>query len=157
MTTTTYEITPCLLDQEYTAVVRGEMPVDVLPAWLAGVFSTVSAYLRETGITPTGPPFARFALLGHAAAAEAGFPVPTEVAGDGLVEPSTLPGGPAAVTTHLGRYEDLDNAHLVVRSWLHENDYVTTGPHWEVYRTDPLLEPDPTRWRTDVYIPYRRA
>lgn len=33
----------------------------------------------------------------------------------------------------------------------------TAGPHWEVYYTDPNVQPDPTRWRTDVVQPYRTA
>ena len=30
----------------------------------------------------------------------------------------------------------------------------TAGPHWEVYYDDPNAEPDPSRWRTDVVVPY---
>ncbi|HEX5995953.1 MAG TPA: GyrI-like domain-containing protein [Jiangellales bacterium] len=153
----TQEVTSRQLTETYTAVVRGEMPVDELPAWLAGVFPTVANYLRETGVIAIGPPFARFAFLGRVAAVEAGFPVPTEITGDGLVEPSTLPGGPAAVTMHVGSYQDLDKVYLAVRSWVSQHGYVTTGPHWEVYLTDPTVEPDPTCWRTDVVLPYRPA
>jgi effector-binding domain-containing protein len=156
LTTLTHEITTTVLTDRYTAVVRGEMPIDELPAWLSRVFHTVQDYLVRERLNPTGPPFARFTFLGQVVAIEAGFPVPREVAGDGVVEPSTLPDGPAVVTSHRGRYEDLETAYLACRAWLDHHGYEPAGPHWEVYYTDPRREPDPACWRTDVVVPYRR-
>jgi effector-binding domain-containing protein len=155
MTTLSQEITTTALSSRYTAVVRGEMPADELPAWLSTVFGRVYDYLVREGIYPAGPPFARFTFLGHLVAVEAGFPVPREIPGDGVVEPSRLPAGPAAVTSHYGRYEDLEEVHLACRAWLDDHGYQPAGPHWEVYYTDPRREPDPARWRTDVFAPFR--
>ncbi len=153
--TLTYVITTRVLTDRYTAVVRGEMPSDELPAWFAGVYRTVQDYLARTGTAAAGPPFARHTVVGDVVAVEAGFPVPHEIAGDGLVEPSTLPDGPAAVTTHWGSYDGLGRAYLACRAWLDNHGCEPAGPHWEVYYTDPFAEPDPTRWRTDVVVPYR--
>ncbi|HET8660259.1 MAG TPA: GyrI-like domain-containing protein [Micromonosporaceae bacterium] len=153
----TYEVDTHMLAGRYTAVVRGEMPPEELPAWLAGVFQAVDDYLARTGVTPTGPPFARFTVLGHVLAVEAGFPVAHEVPGDDLVEPSALPDGPAVVTTHWGAYEGAQDAYLACRGWLDDHGYQPAGPHWEVYHTDPDAEPDPARWRTDVVVPYRQT
>lgn len=153
----TYEVTTEILTGQYTAVVRGEIPSDELPAWLAGVYRTVQDYLTRTGVAAAGPPFARFSFLGHLVAVEAGFPVPYEIPGDGLVEPSMLPDGPAAITIHWGPYDGLENAYEVCHSWLDSHGYQPAGPHWEVYHTDPFAEPDPASWRTDVVVPYRNA
>jgi effector-binding domain-containing protein len=155
--TLSYEITNQVLTDQYTAVVRGEMPPDELPAWLAAVYRTVQDHLTRIGVSPAGPPFARFAFLIDVVAAEAGFPVPKEIPGDGVVEPSTLPDGQAAVTVHWGPYEDLEKAYLACRIWLDNHGYEPAGPHWEVYYTDPFAEPDPARWRTDVVVPYHTA
>jgi effector-binding domain-containing protein len=155
MTTLSHTITQTVLTDRCTAVVRGEMPADELPAWLSTVFGTVHDYLVRDGIHAAGPPFARFTFLGDLVAVEAGFPVPREVPGEGVVEPSTLPDGPAAVTSHYGRYEDVDRAYLACRAWLDDHGYQPAGPHWEVYYTDPRREPDPARWRTDVVVPFR--
>jgi effector-binding domain-containing protein len=157
MMTITYEITHRMLAQQYTAVVRGEMPPTDMPNWLAQAYHAVDDYLRRAQVRPNGPPFARFTFLGDVVAVEAGFPVPDEIEGAGEVEPSHLPEGHAAATTHLGRYEDLTNAYAAVHRWLDEHGLVPAGPHWEVYYTDPNAEPDPSRWRTDVVVPYRSA
>ena len=29
----------------------------------------------------------------------------------------------------------------------------TTGPLWEIYWTDPGIEPDPKKWRTQILVP----
>lgn len=153
----TYDIDVRVLPARYTAVVRGELPPEELPAWLAGVFHVVWGYLRDAGIPRTGYPFARYTFLRDAVAVEAGFPVACEVPGDGVVEPSLLPGGPAAVTTHLGGYEELDQAYAAVHGWIRGHDREPAGPHWEIYYTNPDAEPDPARWRTDVVVPFRAS
>lgn len=151
---TTYEIVSRDLAAQITAVVRGEMPVAELGDWLADTYRAVQGHLERIGMNPIGPPFARFTFLGGVVAVEAGFPVAGEIAGNGRVEPSTLPRGLAAVTTHVGRYEGLSAAFDAVHGWLNEHGYMTAGPHWEVYYDDPNAEPDPGRWRTDVVVPY---
>jgi effector-binding domain-containing protein len=153
----TYTVSTCALTDRYTAVVRGELPAEELPAWLAAVFPVVAGHLRRVHTRRTGPPFARYAALGDQIAVEAGYPVAEEIDGDGLVEASTLPDGVAAVTTHAGRYEGLPRAYRAVLDWLAATGHVPAGPHWEVFRTSPYTEPDPARWRTDVVVPYERG
>jgi effector-binding domain-containing protein len=153
----TYEITEQDLPGQTTAVMRGEMAAQELPQWLARAYRDVYEYLDRTGVIPAGPPFARYTFLDDVVAIEAGFPVPFEVSGEGLIEPSALPPGAAAVTTHLGRYEDLTHALDAVTGWLEARGRAPHGPHWEIYYTDPGAEPDPARWRTDVVVPYRPA
>jgi effector-binding domain-containing protein len=153
--TTTTEIADRMLVGQYTAVVRGEMQREEMPGWLSNAYRTVGAYLGRAHVSPTGPPFARFTFLDDLVAVEAGFPVAQEIPGEGAVEPSTLPDGPAAVTTHFGRYEELEAAYQAVHRWLDDHGLVPASPHWEIYFTDPHADPDPSTWRTDLVVPYR--
>jgi effector-binding domain-containing protein len=153
----TYQITSKSLTRQATAVMRDELPIEQVGRWLASCYSTVHEYLRRAEVAVTGPPFARFTFIGDEIAVEAGFPVEREIDGDGRVEPSALPGGRVAVTTHLGRYEELEDAYAAVRNWIIEHGYATAGPHWEFYFTDPAADPDPSHWRTDVVTPYKAA
>ncbi|HEU4425141.1 MAG TPA: GyrI-like domain-containing protein [Pilimelia sp.] len=157
MTMLTYEIQKVDLKHRYTAVVRAELPGDELAGWMLGAFGAVKDYLERVGVAPSGLPFARLAFLGETVAAEAGFPVPGEIEGDGLVQPSTLPDGPAAVVTHVGPYDGLAETQLAVRHWLDEHRFVPIGPHWEVYYLDPAALPEPACWRVDLVQPFRPA
>ena len=151
----TYHIETRTLTVQDTAVVRSSMPAARLPEWLAGVYDEVYRYVTERGIPVDGPPFARYAFHGAVVDVEAGFPVAGPVSDGRRVTASRLPGGPVAVTTHYGRYEDLALAHQAVTGWLKEHNLEPAGPHWEVYYTNPAAQPDPATWRTDVVTPYR--
>jgi effector-binding domain-containing protein len=153
--TITYTIVDSVLPAQDTAVVRGEMAPEQMPTWLGEAYSEVAQYLARAAVTPAGPPFARYTFLADSVGIEAGFPVPFEVAGDERVQPSRLPECAAAVTTHMGPYEDLENAYRAVVEWLDEHGRQQRGPHWEIYLTDPNTEPDPARWRTDIVVPFR--
>lgn len=148
-----YQVEIQMLPTHATAVVEGRMPVAAIPAWLPRVYQEIVTYLTSVGVGPAGPPFARYTFQDDFVTVQAGFPVAQAVAGEGRVAPSSLPGGPAAVTTHYGPYEGLTAAYDAVEIWLKENGREGSGPPWEVYYTDPQAEPDPAGWRTDVVQP----
>lgn len=145
------------LKPQPTAVIRvttepariGEAFHDVLPE--------VLAYLERVGASAVGPPFARFFdYTDQEADFETGFPVSEPVPGEGRVGASELPGGLAAVTTHVGPYEGLEDTHDAIGEWVLANGHDPSGPVWEVYVTDPREEPDPSKRRTEVVWPLRK-
>lgn len=149
-----HDVTPRVMAAQHTAVVRARLPAADLPGWLPGALCAVDDYLHRVGLAPSGPAFARFTFLDGDVAVEAGYPAPAEVAGDGWVHPSTLPGGPVAVTTRHAVRDGVDEPLQAVRGWLAARGCAPAGPHWEVYFTDPETEPDPARWRVDVVVPF---
>lgn len=66
----------------------------------------------------------------------------------GNVEPTSLPAGEVATTTHWGNYAGLGDAHHAVIDWCRSQGWRLAGPRWEVYGhwTDDI-----TRVRTDVF------
>lgn len=66
----------------------------------------------------------------------------------GAVEPTPLPVGEVATTTHWGSYAKLGAAHDAVIEWCRLNGRKRAGASWEVYGhwTD-----DESRLRTDVF------
>ncbi|MBB5788767.1 GyrI-like domain-containing protein [Jiangella mangrovi] len=151
-----YKIARRDLIEQPTAVVRAHVPADDLGGWLGIAHHLVARFLRRHGLKPAGPPFARLAIIDGTAVVEAGFPVNRPIDTDGEVEPSSLPGGPAAVTTHRGHYEGLETAFETLANWVTTHGRAPAGPHWEIYETDPNAEPDPRRWRTQIVVPYLR-
>jgi effector-binding domain-containing protein len=122
--------------------------------WLRAGDWDVTEYLRRRRIHPAGPPFARYAILGDVVAVEAGFPVSEPVPGEGRALPSRLPGG-RAVVTQVGPHNGREDAYHALRHWLFRHGRTPAGARWEIYHADPPDEPDPTRWRADVIVPYR--
>ena len=153
----TYDVASRDLTEQTTLVVRARVPVEQVSQWLPQVYQEVFGLLARQGAQPVGPPFARYVMHPDAFEVEAGAPVVGPVTPEGRVVPGTLPGGPAAVTTHTGAYEELGGALDALTAWVAEHGAEPAGAHWEVYFSDPQAEPDPSRWRTDVVLPYRPA
>lgn len=152
-----YEISVAERDEVPTAVVRAEVPVPNIGEFLGGAFGEVMGAISAVGVFPAGPPFARYDFVqvptGDAPEAflvEAGFPVSAPVAPSGRVEPGTLPGGPAAVTVHVGPYQNVAAAYSAIEGWLGEQSMVATGAPWESYLDDPAEVPEP---HTEVVWP----
>jgi effector-binding domain-containing protein len=145
------------LKPQPTAAIR----VTIEPARMGEAFDEVFpetlAYLERVGASPAGPPFARFFdYTEDEADFEAGFPVSEPVQGEGRIAASELPGGLAAVTTHVGPYEGLQDTHAAIGEWVLANGHDPSGPVWEVYVTNPREEPDPSKRRTEVVWPLRK-
>jgi effector-binding domain-containing protein len=158
MTTQTYEIEARTLAEEQTAVVFATLTADELPAWLGRAFADVARYLTKWGAGPAGPPFARYHRLDDGRLeVEAGFPAITPVAGEGEVEPSDLPAGPAAVTVHVGPYDAMAPAYDALAAWIEGQGGTANGEPFERYLSDPEASPDPATWRAEIVAPYRPA
>ena len=150
-----YQIDRVDLQEQVTEVIRDKIGVDEIPEWLGGAYSEVMGHMAQAGAQPTGPPFTRFLAMNGAFEVEAGFPVGEALPGEGRTETSRLPGGPAAVTMHIGPYETLPEAYQALEQWVDGHGYEKAGPFWEVYFTDPNEEPDVSKWRTQVVMPIR--
>jgi effector-binding domain-containing protein len=152
-----YEIKTRKLSPQHIAAIRVTAVPSEIGEALRAVLPEVSGYLDQEGVSPSGPPFARFFdYTEDEADFEAGYPVERPVAGAGRVEAGELPGGQAAVTTHVGPYEGLQDAHDAIGEWVLARDHDPAGPVWEVYVTGPEQEADPSRYETEVVWPLRK-
>jgi effector-binding domain-containing protein len=150
----TYEIETRTVDDVQTAAVFDTVAVADLPAFFATAFAEVAAYLTRWGAGPAGAPYARCHLLREGwFEIEAGFPAITPVAGEGRVEPSQLPAGTVAVTTHVGPYDTVGSAYEALFAWIASHGGRPTGDPWEIYFSPPGTDPAATR--TEIQVPYR--
>ncbi len=85
---------------------------------------------------------------------EAGLPAANPVPGDGVIEASTLPASPIAVSVHTGDPSGIGATCEKLMKWLDERGCQLAGPPWDVYLIDPDDQPAPTRW---LPRPSRRA
>jgi effector-binding domain-containing protein len=146
------------LPEQDTAVEVATISVGEIPAFIGRALGEVAGYLQRKGAGPAGMPFARYHRLDDGRfEVEAGFPATTPTSGEGDVEPSELPAGPAAVMTYVGPYDAMEPAYGELLAWVRDRGGEPAGDPWEVYLTDPEAEPDPSTWRTEIVMPYRSA
>lgn len=101
-----------------------------------------------------GMPFARYLdVSGTEIEIEIGLPTTELLCGSGNIVSCVLPSGPAAVTWHIGHYDELAQAHAALAKWAAANGRVAAGGPWEIYFADEAEDDFPERWRTKVVLP----
>lgn len=136
------------------ASIRATIPEAEISASLAVMLPEVWGHLTEVGAQMDGPPLTRI----HSRAdgkvdLEAGIPLKKPIEASGRIQASTLPAGLMATTWHVGPYHELSRTHERLEAWLAETGHVQRGGGWEIYWTDPGIQPDPAKWRTQVVFP----
>lgn len=143
-----------------TAAVDYTTSMDKMSEAMGGVFGEVMGAMGSSGVKPDGMPFSMYPKMEPASTGEweviSGFPVDQPIAEQGRVKTIELPGGTVAVATHMGPYDTLEQTYKAKGKELPKLGYETAGPMWESYFTDPMKEPDPAKWRTDIYWPVRK-
>jgi effector-binding domain-containing protein len=138
------------------ATIRVKCKPEELQQQLAIILPEVMGYLNREGLTPAGVPFARYHSFATEIDLEAGIPVTTKIKGNERVKASSLPGGEVVAGMHIGPYHELTRTHEALMKWMAEKKLEAAGGPWEIYWTDPGLERDPAKWRTEIVQPITR-
>jgi effector-binding domain-containing protein len=73
--------------------------------------------------------------------------------GEGEIVKGMTHGGKAVRCEYTGPFEEGDKPHIAIEQYMKEKKLNMAGAPWEVYLTDPEMEPDSTKWVTHVYYP----
>ena len=167
-----YTITKTELAPQPVLVGRRRVKRSEIAATIGGVLAHVFQFAQQHAIALTGLPFTRYVEVGAGLITmEPGMriaatpdqtairidPSWTVASGEAAVQVDTLPGGPAAVTTHVGPYDMLPDAYGALEAWIEAERLVKAGPPWESYLTDPSEFPDPKDWKTEICWPLKRS
>ena len=136
------------------AAVRAEVPAAemrrVFDSGLGEVFVTV----QEQGVVIAGAPFGFYPRMPtDTIEVVVGVPVGSPIEPQGNVVNFELPGGTVVTGTHTGPYEDLSATYQALIGWAAEQGVALGEGMWEVYASDPSLEPDTAKWETDIFWP----
>lgn len=151
----TFEVEVREQREQLTASMTVTCPRDEVGNKLYEIFPAVVMHLNQVGGTAVGAPFVRFHDRGDPMTIEAGMGISEPIEANDRIAASTLPGGWVASAWHVGPYETIEESYDKLYAWLETSEYEDAGAPWQVYWTDPGLEPDPAKWRTEILVPVR--
>jgi effector-binding domain-containing protein len=145
------------VEEVHAAVIRVQCPIAEISQQMSISLPEVMIHLTSVGAQVTGAPFTRYynapegedGLLDF----ESGMPTAEPIEPHGRIVPITIPAGRAVSAWHVGPYDQLSVTHAEVQAWMAEQGLEPAGPLQEVYWTDPGMEPDPKKWRTQLLVP----
>ncbi|MFC5826625.1 GyrI-like domain-containing protein [Nonomuraea insulae] len=123
----------------------------------------IVGWLAARGAAPAGAPFLRYDsidMAGDRLVVQAGVPVATALEGEGDLFADVLPAGRYVTVSHHGHPDQLMDVTESMLEWAREQglEWDMTekdgAEHWgcrlELYNTNPMEEPDPANWDTDL-------
>jgi effector-binding domain-containing protein len=150
------------LPRRHYVAIAASVTMATLPAVVPPLNGEVFRWLAARGIAPAGPPIWRYNVIDMDSILEleAGTPVAAATIGDERVQPGVLPAGRYVTMRHTGAPETLLGATAALQDWAAaqglkwEMSPSPAGERWgcrvESYLSDPDVEPDMTKWVTEL-------
>lgn len=147
-----YHVELRTIDPQPALALRRSVRDTEIPAFMQQAIPQAIALAERHGADVKSV-YARYFTMGPTFDAEAGVVLDRAVEGEGEVRATGLPGGDVAYVMHVGPYEAMHAAYAALEQWMAANNRVAGAGPWEVYLSDPQQEPDPQKWRTEIYWP----
>jgi effector-binding domain-containing protein len=143
------------VQEQPMAVVKGAVPIAEMKEFFQRAYGLLFETLARRGVAPVGEPLAYYpSEPSDPVDVEAGVVIASGFEAEGEVVASSLPGGRVVVATHVGPYEQLEHTYRdLLESMQSAGLVMRPVGMWEQYLTDSDAEPDPSRWRTRIFIP----
>ena len=142
------------LEPRPALIIRRKIAATEVAKALGEILPRVYEHAQKRGLPFAGPPFTRYVAMSPGMMTiEAGMPLAVAAEGEGEIEATTLPGGPAAVALHRGHYDKLAETYAALERWVEAEGLSAGAPPWETYVTDPADKPDPADWETEITYP----
>ena len=123
---------------------------------LGALYGEIYQSLASQGIMPVSQPFAQFIRFPHQAGDEdkvvlqAGAFMEAAIETEGRIQLGYSTTGQTIQASHFGAYESSDVTHGVLHAYCAEHNLIVSGSAYEIYITDPGMEPNSANWETRI-------
>lgn len=123
---------------------------------LGEIYGEIYHTLASQGMMPISQPFAKYLHFPHNPGDEnkvvlqAGAFMETAIETVGRLQIGFSTSGNTLQASHFGVYETAGVTHDAMQQHCVDNGFSTNGSAYEMYITDPSLEPNPANWETKV-------
>jgi len=157
-----YKVTTGEIKEGYfeglTAVtITEKCEMDKLSSKMIEMYTSLMRYIRENNEEIAGSPFAIYHPIEEEGTVllECGLPVNAKLQGEEPINFITIPESKVLIASHFGHFKTVQKTHKKLKKYIAENNLEMAGTPWEMYITDPMKEPDQSKWETKVYFPIK--
>lgn len=148
------DIKEVVLDSQKALAIRETCSFAELGNKFGEIYSEIDKFLKGHSIKTAGYPYGRYhSFSPEKIDLEAGIPVEGNIQPEGRIELVDTYSGKAVMTVFSGHYDKLADAWKKFAEVVDGSGYKLAGPCFEVYVTDPAVEPDSSKWITELYTP----
>lgn len=118
-------------------------------------YGKIVTYMTENNIEQGGMPLTQWLTFEESGNSiyTAGIPVAPDTKPGPAMEIVTIPAGNAFKYIHKGAYDATEAAHESINKYMYSTGNTPIGAPWEIYVTDPGMEPDTSKWVTEIWYP----
>jgi effector-binding domain-containing protein len=149
-----HQITEKMWPEKTFIIKKATVSFDKLTDFFSSNYDKIYAELSKVKVVPTEPPCAIYYKIDEAkneTELAAAVPVPTKTINIKDYETFTLPASKVVMTTHIGPYDTMMPAYEDLENYLKDNK-LKKGLIIEEYFSDPSVEKDPAKWKTNIYF-----
>ncbi|MCF8461387.1 MAG: GyrI-like domain-containing protein [Flavobacteriales bacterium] len=149
-----YEIKEVELEEVKYLLVSGDVKPADIGAFYGEKFGLIMGYLTDKKVEMGGHPSGLFySWTDTLAKMSAAIPVASDVVGTKDMEFRVVAATRGLQIDYYGAYDKTEAAHYAMDDYLGANGLELVGAVREVYVTDPMSEPDTSKWLTQIIYP----
>lgn len=149
-----YEIVPGKRPSKTYLGIRDEMSIDSLQAFYENSYGAIMEHIQQNQYEIVGAPvgiYYKWDMENNSTDLAAAIPVTGgNLEGNETIKVIEIPAGNALVINYFGAYSGLMKPHEALNKHIEEKGLEYVGPVIEEYVTDPMSEPDTTKWQTNI-------
>lgn len=142
------------VEAEMSLNILDSTTADDLSNKLAELYRDIMIFATVNNMTQSGPPMAYYhSYSDDKVVLEAAIPVEGNLKEEGRIFLKEKKAGKAISAEFYGNYENTASIHEKIGAYLEASKTQMSDSPYEIYITDPGIETDTSKWRTDIVYP----
>jgi len=146
------------MEDQLVLLIRDSAGPDTYGQVMGKGYSELNHFMKAKRLNPKGYPFAIYQSwdsVTQFAVFDMGIAVEYAEGGKGRIQLSEIPAQKIVVADYFGPYDKTESVYRALDKYIEQGGLQIIGNPWEIYVTDPMIEPDTAKWETQILFPVK--
>lgn len=149
-------ITETYLEDQIVLVIRDSAGPEAYGQVMGRGYAELMQFIKLKKLTPKGHPFAIYVSwdsVTQFSVFDMGIAVEYAEGGKGRIRAEEIPAQKVVMADYYGPYDKTASVYYALEKYITQGGLEIIGNPWEIYVTDPMVEPDTAKWNTQILFP----